>query len=424
MVDQVSFGINEVDKLMGGGMLRGNSYLVETEPGTEELVFVAAFLNEGLHQGNLCAIILFDMPHESMISKLTELGVNAREALDSGSMIMADLWAEGKYDPERRGPILVTDNLSDPNSLLRLYYDLAEINDKRLRSGKFAGSRLVVLSASSQIMNYKFEPTYKLSKVGANLVRQGKVVTIVVIHPSMFDETVIAAFEHLSDGIVVLTMKEVKGRFQRFFRVKQSPITGFYTDEVPYEIVDKRPSLLTPLAESTVSFSSRAKFHADGSISMGGSRFTLTNVMLPNSLLEQAMKMLGYDTAAQEVYNLYKMTGQTEIKSLLSSLNINPIKSDPKQMLKLHASYLSNVGIGIIELVRFTNDLVTYKVRNSLCSQGQQSDKPMAPYLAGTLAGALEVILGKPVKCTETKCQAKGDECCEFECRVTSRYDA
>nr|MDO8100648.1 ATPase domain-containing protein [Candidatus Njordarchaeota archaeon] len=421
MVDQVSFGISEVDKLIGGGMLPGSSYLVETEPGTEELCFVAAFLNEGLRQGKLCGIVLFDMPHEGMISKLTELGINAKEALDSGSMIMADLWAEGKYDPERRGPILMTDNLSDPNSLLRLYYDLAEINNKRLKNRKFTGSRLAVLSASSQIMNYKFEPTYKLSKVGKNLVRQGKTETIVVIHPSMFDETVVAAFEHLSDGIVVLAMKEVKGRFQRFFRVKQSPITGFYTDEVPYEILNNRPSLLTPLAESTVSFSNQAKFHADGSISMGGSRFILTNVMLPNSLLEQAMKMLGYDTAAQEVYNLYKMTGQTEIKTLLSSLNINPSKSDPKQMLKLYASYLSNVGLGIIELVGFTIDLVTYRIRNSLCSQGQQSDKPMAPYLAGTLAGAVEVILGKPVKCTETKCQAKGDDYCEFECQLTAR---
>nr|MDO8132938.1 ATPase domain-containing protein [Candidatus Njordarchaeum guaymaensis] len=421
MADQMSFGINEVDKLMGGGMLPGNSYLMETGPGTEELAFAAAFLNEGLRQGNVCGILLFDMPHENMISKLADFGVNARKALDSEAMVIADLWSEGKYDPERRGPILLTDNLTDPNSALRLYYDLAELNEKRLRSGKFTGSRLVVYSISSQIMNYKIEATYKLDKIGVNMIRQAKVLSLAVIDPEMFDETVVAAFEHMNDGIIVLTMKEVKGKFQRFFRVKQSPIGGFYTDEVPYEIVDNRPALLTPLTEPTVSFSTRAKFHADGSISMAGSRFMLTNVMVPNILLEQAMTMLGHDTAAKEVYNLYKKTGQAEIKTLLSSLNVSQSRSDPKQLLKLYASYLSNVGLGMIELVRFTNDLVTYRVRNSLCSQGQRSEKPMAPYLAGTFAGAVEVILGRLVKCTEIKCMAKGDDYCEFECRETAR---
>jgi KaiC/GvpD/RAD55 family RecA-like ATPase len=239
--------------------LPGNAYLLEVEPGTEELAFVAAFLDEGLRQRNFCGVILFDIPHENMIRKLADFGVDVREALDSGSMIIADLWSEGKYDPESQGPILMTGNLGDPNSVLRIYNDLGDIGEKRMKSGRYTGSRLVVFSISSQIMNYKFETTYRLTKICVNMTRLGNVPSLRVINPRMFDETVVAAFEHLTDGAIVLTMKENNGRFQRFIRIKQSPITGFRTDEVPYDIMNNKPHLLTALAESKTALESRLK---------------------------------------------------------------------------------------------------------------------------------------------------------------------
>jgi archaellum biogenesis ATPase FlaH len=94
-------------------------------------------------------------------------------------------------------------------------------------------------------MNYRFEPAYKLMKIAINMSRLQKAVTLTLLSPKMFDETVVASFEHLFDGILVLTMKRVHGGFQRFIRVKQSPISSFNTDETPYEIVDNKPHLVT-----------------------------------------------------------------------------------------------------------------------------------------------------------------------------------
>jgi predicted hydrocarbon binding protein/KaiC/GvpD/RAD55 family RecA-like ATPase len=394
---------------------------MEIEPGVEEMAFIAAFLNEGMRKGNFCALILYDMPPEIAIDKLTEFGVNVRQALDSGSLVIADLWGEGKYDPEKRGPILITENPGDPSSSLRLYYDLEEINERNQKSGKYAGCRVIIHSLSSEVMNYKFEQTYKLARKGIYLNRKWDAIALTTINPGMFEETVVAAFEHLYDGIIALNMKEEKGKLQRYFRVKQSPLAGFFTDGVPYEIVDHGPSLLTPLADSTVFFKDHAKFNADGSITMTGTRFILANIMFPNAILDQGVKMLGYDVIAQMVYDVFKRIGEVEIEAVFSSLNIKPSISDVRQTLRLYASYLSNIGLGIAELVSYTNEVVTFRLRNTLCSQYQQSDKPMAPYLAGAVAGAVGVILGKPVKCKETRCMAKGDDYCEFDCRVTAR---
>lgn len=72
-----------------------------------------------------------------------------------------------------------------------------------------------------------------------NFLGSRKALSISVINPDMFDETVVAASKHLGHRIITLTMKRSKAKLQRCFRVKKSPLSGFYTDEVPYDIVDK-----------------------------------------------------------------------------------------------------------------------------------------------------------------------------------------
>jgi KaiC/GvpD/RAD55 family RecA-like ATPase/predicted hydrocarbon binding protein len=419
VVEQPSFGIDEVDKLMGGGIPFGSSYLMETEPGAEELCFIAAFINEGLRQGNVCYVLLFDLPHEDVISKLTELGVNMKEALDLGSMTIIDLWTEGKYDPDHRSSILMTDNLSDPNSVLRLFYDLAEINDKKQSGGKYTGSRVVVLSLSSQIMSYKFEPTYKIMKAGMNFLGARKVLSMSVISPDMFDETEVAAFEHLNHGVVTLSMKESKGRLQRFFRVKKSPLTGFYTDEVPYDIVGRKPRLVTPFAEPLSAFRSNLRQNVDGTISLLGQRFFLFNASAWSDFVKYIADQLVVDleSARNEIYKFSKTEGQAELRRFLSSLNISMSAFESKRLIELFAGYLSTIGMGVIRLTEISDDRIVLRVTDSSCSEGQPVGELFSAYIGGTLAGALELILNKPLKATETKCLAKGDGYCEIECR-------
>jgi DNA-binding Lrp family transcriptional regulator len=40
-------------------------------------------------------------------------------------------------------------------------------------------------------------------------------------------------------------VKEIDGKFQKLLRIKESPLTNSYSDEVPYEIVGNKPSVMT-----------------------------------------------------------------------------------------------------------------------------------------------------------------------------------
>lgn len=243
MTSFVSFGIPELDELLGGGLVTGTTNYLEVERGAQELSFVAAFLNEGFRRRDVCGIRLYDFPPEQFFCRLAELGVKTCEALDSGSLVIADLWEEGEYDPERRGPILRTGNPNDPNSAFRLYDDLLDLAKRQLAKEESHGLRFVTYSASTAIMGFKFEPAYKMMRSARAQVRTNKITNLSVLNPKMFDPTVVAAFEDTSDGIITLTVKEARGRYQRFIRVKQSPNPNFQMDEVPYDIVDGKPIL-------------------------------------------------------------------------------------------------------------------------------------------------------------------------------------
>jgi KaiC/GvpD/RAD55 family RecA-like ATPase len=243
VADTVSSGVPELDRLLGGGFTLGSTNYMEVERGTQELSFVAAFLIEGFRQKNLCGITLYDLPVEVFIERLTELGVNMRKALDTGSLLIADLYEEGEYDPERRGPILKTNNLNDPNATLRLYLDMAELARKRIESEKFTGERLVAYTASTPVTNYKLDAVNKLVKAARMQVRMIRAVNLSIFNPGMFPEAIVATLEDSCDSIITLSVKEVQGKYQRFLRVKQSPIQTFQMNEVPYDIIDGKPSL-------------------------------------------------------------------------------------------------------------------------------------------------------------------------------------
>jgi KaiC/GvpD/RAD55 family RecA-like ATPase len=236
------FGSNGIEYLLGGGILVGNSCLLESESGTQESAFVASFIDAGLHQNELCVIAAYDMPHQELIKRLPYY-VEAKEKMNSGALLILDLWPEAAGDDAFSGPIWTTHYTRDVNTSKRLYYELASQIPDRIKSGNFRGVRYVTYSLSSMIMNYKFEPTYRWTEMSLDLARRSNITTLTLLDSKMVDETVIAAFEHLHDGVIALSMKELAGRFQRYVRIKKSPIPTSSTMIVPYDIVDMRPHL-------------------------------------------------------------------------------------------------------------------------------------------------------------------------------------
>ncbi|WXG46560.1 MAG: V4R domain-containing protein [Candidatus Atabeyarchaeum deiterrae] len=75
---------------------------------------------------------------------------------------------------------------------------------------------------------------------------------------------------------------------------------------------------------------------------------------------------------------------------------------------------------GIINMVKYEKGkLLVFQVEECVsCSGLPNLGESVCYYLGGQLCGAIEIIIGKSLAFVETKCQAKGDTCCEFKYTV------
>ena len=107
---RVATGIPGLDKLIGGGLLTGRSYLVSGEPGTGKTLLCLQYILEGIKKGEKGVFISIDEKPEHLIDDAASLGWDLQEKIDEGSLLLLDvssyfvetrLGKEGKIEIER-----------------------------------------------------------------------------------------------------------------------------------------------------------------------------------------------------------------------------------------------------------------------------------------------------------------------------------
>lgn len=71
---RVSTGIEKLDSLIGGGLLKGRSYLVSGEPGTGKTIFCLQYILHGIKNGENGIYISIDEKPEHLIADAKSLG--------------------------------------------------------------------------------------------------------------------------------------------------------------------------------------------------------------------------------------------------------------------------------------------------------------------------------------------------------------
>ncbi len=113
------------------------------------------------------------------------------------------------------------------------------------------------------------------------------------------------------------------------------------------------------------------------------------------------------------VFEEGEATGESDAHRLLEVFGRDMAQ---RSIPELSMLYLT-LGWGRPELVRFNPSPfgATIRLFNSFECSGQKSTKQNSNFIRGHMTGLINVIFGTRVHCTETKCLALGDECCEFE---------
>lgn len=78
---RLSTGIAELDTMMGGGVLEGNSLLITGPTGTGKSALATQFIAEGLRQGEPGIIVIFEERPQGYTDRARSLGLNLESAL-------------------------------------------------------------------------------------------------------------------------------------------------------------------------------------------------------------------------------------------------------------------------------------------------------------------------------------------------------
>ncbi len=230
MTVEGSFGIAEVDQLLGGSLLRGKSYLLEADNGTQPQSLVFAFTKYALDHGELVVYATNEEPAEDVMAWLRDSGLDIDKAIKAKQLLFLDLWSE--TEEPLPGTIRVN-NPSDPHKVMFVYNQAYDFISKRKVQ---TPSRVIIKSFSGTVTNFGFERAHRLASRTMRMMKLVGAVGLCVLVPKMHPATVSESFKHLHDGVIQLTLVEVHEKLQKFVRILKSPLPHYNTQRIPYDV--------------------------------------------------------------------------------------------------------------------------------------------------------------------------------------------
>ena len=122
-VEKFSSGIAQLDTLLGGGLEAGTSTLIVGAAGTGKSSIAAQFVHAAALRGQRSAMFIFDESKNTLLSRMTGLGVNLRQHVDNGTVSVRQVdpaeltpgefaWTIRREVEESQAKIVVIDSLN------------------------------------------------------------------------------------------------------------------------------------------------------------------------------------------------------------------------------------------------------------------------------------------------------------------------
>ncbi|HDD40012.1 MAG: recombinase RecA [Thaumarchaeota archaeon] len=125
--ERVSTGIPKLDQMLGGGLLKGRTYLVTGETGVGKTILSLQFLLEGLKNGEQCIYVSLDERIEGVLRGALSLGWDLWEYVNNGLFYPFEfrLFAEDlrKFGKESKAFVNALEKIARGRNISRIVLD-------------------------------------------------------------------------------------------------------------------------------------------------------------------------------------------------------------------------------------------------------------------------------------------------------------
>lgn len=213
------FGLPTLDEIIGGGLPRGTTWLIEDEIGADADPFIMSFLANGLQAMDYIFLLSTEQTFDYYRKTFQTFGRNPDMELQTGRLRFIDGFS-GSYQiglTSTTGSINFSNspvdmNLDDGIEVVRDLTQPREINEAIRRSllhvqeGPSTGIRGACLSLSTIIYSSgDFRDVYSFIQNRRAMDKVKNSTTILSIHRDAHDEKIMRAIEHAANGVLKVT---------------------------------------------------------------------------------------------------------------------------------------------------------------------------------------------------------------------------
>ncbi|MEM3649598.1 MAG: ATPase domain-containing protein [Candidatus Jordarchaeaceae archaeon] len=415
-MDLITSGISELDTLLGGGFYRNAPILFLTETGSMAEVLALQILYYRLCHGDFGFIFDLDMPPERIRDWFDWFGWNYGQYEKKDLFLLIDGFTKMFGDIESKEKVLISEP-RDPIHIDAFFLKLLNQIEKfknQIFSDFFFSNIFLAKAEAQKIINLIYKQRMYMAQYGS---------AIYVFNKGMLETKTINTLEHIFDFVIDFKIEQINGRFQKYLRVKKSPLPRHIDTYAPYEKTPEKIVIRTGLIEDFEPFKQQLKMVKQGYVDLMGNRIVFLGGDYLSFILKNLFKIYGYENIYQLIYSLEKERGSSFFYPLVKEFKL----SDLKDILTYYFKILTLRGLGDFEMVEFNPDegFLRFKVFDSLiCSQLKELGKPAGVSIAGIIAGTVEKYTGREYDAQEVRCLAKGDEYCEYIVRPTKKLGA
>ncbi len=229
--DRVSTGIPYLDRLMGGGFLKGKTYLVAGETGCGKTILSIQFLRAGAQLGEPGIYVAIDEPTDQLLKGLEKFGWgDIMTYVDEGLLTFLDMRTHFSK-------IYMRD--------LRKHIEPKFVIESILREVKRVGARRLVIDPIAPLIygGSKDDVLYArefLREMVFALERLGTVTTIMTSEIPTGSKRLsrFGVEEFLASGIIVLSIEEIRGQIYRVMFIRKARWSPVKPSKYVFEIVE------------------------------------------------------------------------------------------------------------------------------------------------------------------------------------------
>jgi len=415
-MDLITSGISELDTLLGGGFYRNAPILFLTETGSMAEVLALQILYYRLCHGDFGFIFDLDLPPERIREWFDWFRWDYEQYEKKDLFLLIDGFTKMFGDIESKEKVLISEP-RDPIHIDAFFLKLLTQIEKfknQIFSVFFFSNVFLAKAEVQKIINLIYKQRMYMSQYGC---------AIYVFDKGMLETKTINTLEHIFDFVIDFKIEQINGRFQKYLRVKKSPLPRHIDAYAPYDKTPEKIVIRTGLIEDFEPFKQQLKMVKQGYVDLMGNRIVFLGGDYLSCMLKNLFKVYGYENVYSLIYSLEKERGSSFLYPLVKEFKL----SDLKEVITYCFKIFVLRGLGNFEIVEFNPDEGFFRFRvldNPICSQLKDLGKPAGVTIAGTIAGIVEKYTGKEYDAQEVKCLAKGDEYCEYIVRPARKLGA